>query len=313
MATLVDFSVVAVPAAIAVACVWILPAVWKLRLPSFRLTGTTSNAKGIQKATVQAVGEGLEKQLAALLKTIGNHMDTTTAQSAVYLNAQETLAAANTVEKVQAVVEIMIATIAQGNRDTEQLRRNLNDAQAQTSALRQQLSAVEKLASIDPLTSLPNRRFFQDYFQRAIAQSHTDLTPLCLILADIDHFKKVNDHFGHPTGDAVLKQFAEILSKSVGPNDLAARFGGEEFAIVLNKTAMGSAHTLAQKMRLAISEAKWIDAKHGREIGKVSASFGIAEIIDCESPAQLLERADQQLYIAKRNGRNRIEHDRPLH
>ena len=267
------------------------------------------NADAQKAKSVDRVREGLEKQLSELVVTVSCYLEANSAQSAGFEKVQASLASANTVEQVQAVVEVLISSSAQGQRDAEALRGSLKEAQAQTAALRQRLIKVEKLASLDGLTLLPNRRYFQEFLREAVEESHSDYTPLCVIMADIDHFKKVNDKFGHPTGDAVLKQFADVMSRSVRPTDFVARYGGEEFILVLKTTPMGNALQVAERIRTSIRSAAWKDPKTGTDVGDVTASFGIAEIIDGETADHLVERADKKLYLAKKNGRNRVEID----
>ena len=267
------------------------------------------NSDAPKAKTVDRAREGLEKQLSELVIIVSRYLEANSAHSAAFEKVQASLASANTVEKVQAVVDVLISSSAQGQLDAEALRGSLKAAQAQTTALRQQLVRVEKLASLDGLTSLPNRRYFQEFLHEAVKESHSDYTPLCVIMADIDHFKKVNDKFGHPTGDAVLRQFADVMSRSLRSTDFVARYGGEEFILVLKTTPMGNALQVAERIRTSIRSAAWKDPKTGSDIGNITASFGVAEIIDGETADHLVERADKKLYLAKKNGRNRVEID----
>lgn len=260
---------------------------------------------------VDVVREGLEKQLSQLLQTVSKYLESSSAQSEQFNAIKERLASADTVEKLQAVVEVLMTNSLQGQRDAEELKSSLKEAQTQTVALQTKLVKAEKLASLDALTSLPNRRSFEAFLEKAVEESHTDYTPLCVIMADIDHFKRINDKFGHPTGDAVLKQFARILSSSVRPTDMVARYGGEEFVLILKKTPMGNAVQVAERIRGNILVSKWIDPNTNVDIGALTASFGIAEIVDHETAKGIVERADQRLYVAKNNGRNRVEICKP--
>lgn len=246
-----------------------------------------------------------------MLQTVSKYLESSSAQSEQFAAIQERLASADTVEKLQAVVEVLMTNSLQGQRDAEELRTNLKDAQTQTVALQTKLVKAEKLASLDALTSLPNRRSFEAFLEKAVEESHSDYTPLCVIMADIDHFKRINDKFGHPTGDAVLKQFARILSSSVRPTDMVARYGGEEFVLILKKTPMGNAVQVAERIRGNILVSKWNDPNTNVDIGALTASFGIAEINDHETAKGIVERADQRLYVAKNNGRNRVEICKP--
>lgn len=273
----------------------------------FSATDEPAKATANSAQNVDVVREGLEKQLSALLTTVSRYLETSTAQSEEFGAIKERLASADTVEKIQAVVEVLMDSSLKGQKDAEALRTDLKEAQTQTVALQQRLVKAEKLAAVDALTSLPNRRSFQEFLDKAVEESHADYTPLCVIMADIDHFKRINDKFGHPAGDAVLKQFARIVSSSVRPADMVARYGGEEFVLILKKTPMGNAVQVAERIRGNIVAATWADPNTNIDIGGLTASFGIAEIIDGETAKSIVERADQRLYAAKKNGRNRVE------
>ncbi|MEQ1714591.1 MAG: GGDEF domain-containing protein [Hyphomicrobium sp.] len=277
-------------------------------------TGTREDA-GVESGPdaraerLEAIRLTLEKQLTDLSQTVGSHLHSTTDRAQAFSSVQAKLAEAETTQAIQAVVALLVETSNQALRDTQELRANLKSAEAQSSALRQRLADAEKIAAIDPLTSVPNRRSFQEFLDRAVAQSHHDYLPLCLIMADIDHFKKINDQHGHVAGDEVLRQFAQTMTKSVRSTDFVARYGGEEFALILKNTPMGNAVEVAERVRQNIQSAKWTDGTTRGEIGPVTVSLGVAEIRDDEKPGELIERADRRLYLAKRNGRNRIEID----
>ena len=242
-----DFAMIAAGVALLIAILALSNKVFNRASPAIIASPTNAvaiePAKTVSIATqnVDVVRDGLEKQLSQLLRTVSKYLESSSAQSDQIAVIQEGLASADTVEKLQAVVEVLMTNSLQGRRDAEELRTSLKDAQTQTVALQTKLVKAEKLASLDALTSLPNRRSFEAFLEKAVEESHTDYTPLCVIMADIDHFKRINDKFGHPTGDAVLKQFAHILSSSVRPTDMVARYGGEEFVLILKKTPMGNA------------------------------------------------------------------------
>jgi diguanylate cyclase len=125
-------------------------------------------------------------------------------------------------------------------------------------------------------------------------------------MGDIDHFKRINDTFGHLVGDAVLKRFAELLAKSVGANDVVARFGGEEFAIILPGMKLSQALATTESIRRALESKKWVATDGGQRLGTVTASFGIAELSVNDDPESIVRRADEKLYEAKCSGRNKV-------
>ncbi len=165
---------------------------------------------------------------------------------------------------------------------------------------------LRQQAETDPLTGLYNRRAFERVAQRDLqaAQRHRD--PMFLLFLDLDHFKSINDRFGHPAGDRVIKALAETIMVSVRESDLSARFGGEEFAILLSRTDIDAAKAVAERIRSSI-EVHRFDSDEGNF--SATLSVGIAELdIDGEDTFEnLIHRADKALYRAKRTGRNRIE------
>lgn len=158
----------------------------------------------------------------------------------------------------------------------------------------------EALTLIDPLTGVMNRRGFDRQLAARTQRERAHRTPLCLVMIDVDHFKAINDGFGHPQGDAVLRQLAELLSATLRPDDVIARFGGEEFVALLAGCDEVDGLGVAEKLRLAVE-------RHDFGLGRpVTASFGVATWNDAESADALVQTADAQLYGAKNAGRNRV-------
>jgi len=163
---------------------------------------------------------------------------------------------------------------------------------------------VEQQALVDGLTGLANRRLCTAALEKEIARAERFGEPLALVLADIDDFKRINDRWGHPTGDEVLKAFAATLHDSVREIDLAGRWGGEEFALLLPGTNLEGGHELAERVRRAL-EAQEVTAPDG-EIVRVTASFGVASFPEAGSQDQVVAASDGALYEAKRRGKNRV-------
>lgn len=158
----------------------------------------------------------------------------------------------------------------------------------------------EKMATIDPLTQIYNRHFFNEFFYHQIQNHERYETPFGMILADIDHFKKVNDTFGHLEGDRVLVKVAEIIKQYTRQSDLVARWGGEEFAILLKHTDLAGAKQVAEKLREAIEAASMIDSM------TVTCSFGVTVMGRYDDQHTIFKRADEALYQAKHQGRNLV-------
>ena len=163
--------------------------------------------------------------------------------------------------------------------------------------------AVERQATTDGLTGLVNRRTLDQKLVEALARAQRTRAPLAVVLADIDHFKSVNDTYGHGTGDLVLKAVAGAVAGAARTTDVVARYGGEELCLVLEATDAEGAARLAERMRLAIRALRF-DTDKGPL--NVSASFGVGMFEVGDDPHALLERADQKLYQAKARGRDRV-------
>jgi len=166
---------------------------------------------------------------------------------------------------------------------------------------KQRNDEVARQAHVDTLTNLPNRRAFDGVFQQEVARIRRYDRPLCVAILDIDHFKIVNDTFGHQTGDAVLKNLAEFMRNSLRTTDYVARWGGEEFAILLPETRLDVAEQLLNRLRASIAD-------HAiPEIGRaVTLSIGVTVCTKFDDPDDLLERADRALYTSKQTGRNKV-------
>ncbi|MCL2469559.1 MAG: PleD family two-component system response regulator [Alphaproteobacteria bacterium] len=161
------------------------------------------------------------------------------------------------------------------------------------------------LALVDPLTGAYNRRYLDMHFPAIFARSKNETRPLSVLSLDLDHFKSVNDRFGHAAGDVVLKEVISRVKQSLRPADLVVRMGGEEFAILTPDTPLATALNVAERLRLAIA-TKPIEIEGQAEPLPITASFGVASLNheSDKDPALLLERADMAVYHAKQAGRN---------
>ncbi|MCK6547393.1 GGDEF domain-containing protein [Myxococcota bacterium] len=204
-----------------------------------------------------------------------------TAESRVQENYRRLL------ERERAQRELLAAEVA---RQTVELER------ANTS-LRAALTEVSRLAVTDGLTGLSNRRSFDEQLAERLAEARRVSAPLSLVLFDLDFFKRVNDEHGHPAGDRLLREFATVLCRASRVEDVAARIGGEEFALVLSGATLVEAAGVASRVQQCAREARLM----------TTASGGVANYPgDGATPTELLKAADRALYAAKRGGRNRI-------
>lgn len=162
---------------------------------------------------------------------------------------------------------------------------------------------LHELACTDPLTQLRNRRFMMEVAQHEAAVFERGGRPLSILLGDVDHFKRINDHHGHAMGDAVLRAIARVLREGVREVDHVARWGGEEFLVLLPGTELDEAQQVADRLRAAVQAL--VEVEGHRELG-LSITLGLAELRPGESIEQALMRADRALYEGKQAGRNRV-------
>ncbi|MCH7313903.1 GGDEF domain-containing protein [Acinetobacter sp. ANC 3882] len=161
---------------------------------------------------------------------------------------------------------------------------------------------IQILSRLDPLTNVLNRRSIGSYLERL----HQQPNPLySIVLLDLDHFKSINDHFGHSMGDQVLVTVAQCLAKNLRDQDIIGRFGGEEFILLLPNTTTAQAQNVAERCRLAVSKLRFINEQ--KQEFTVSASFGISSSLSADEPHLIISQADQALYAVKAAGRNQVK------
>jgi two-component system cell cycle response regulator len=207
--------------------------------------------------------------------------------------------------------EVQIGRLALAPRGRDSMDGALMDVLAREVAGPLQIVSLmeesQRLARIDGLTGLLNRRAFIERLDVEIARNTRHGNPLCVTLLDVDHFKSINDRFGHPTGDAVLSTLGKYLANSARKTDFVGRWGGEEFVIALPETDPSGGGQAADRSRRGVEELRVLDPS-GAPI-PVTASFGVASVLPNDSVDTLVDRADRALYQAKASGRNRVVHD----
>jgi diguanylate cyclase (GGDEF)-like protein len=182
-------------------------------------------------------------------------------------------------------------------RRLEETERRLRREQEMLAQANRQLA---ELAASDALTGLRNRGAFEERLEEEVERARRHGRPLSLLLLDIDRFKEYNDTFGHLAGDAVLRSVGSILARKVRATDFAARYGGEELAVILPDTDSNGALELAERLRKAVESAPWTDRS-------ITVSVGVASLGDrVESAKDLLDAADRALYRSKERGRNLV-------
>lgn len=250
------------------------------------------------------VGQELDDEVLAFMGVLREHINLSSTHSQMLENVDKALPGATSIEQVRAIVQRLMSDNKKTRSEVDALNARLQNSQAQIEKLRAALIESQSLGMIDAVTQLKNRHWLQRNLPREVNAASENERPLSLIMADVDHFKKINDTFGHAVGDEILRRFSELLSKNIKAGDSAVRFGGEEFVLILPHTDLKNARDLGELIRSELENKKWMHHKTGLPIGTVTASFGIAQLQANENHDSLLERADAKLYEAKAAGRN---------
>jgi diguanylate cyclase len=185
------------------------------------------------------------------------------------------------------------------------LRERLEADGRTLATMKAEFAALQNEALLDPLTNLMNRRGFRHALDQLASRSPNGLTG-ALLMADIDHFKRINDEHGHLLGDKVLQTVAQVLRSCIKGRDVASRFGGEEFAVLLPDTSEQGALAVAEQIRRTVEQGRMRRSDRGKPIGGVTISIGIAIYRPSDDLEVWIGRADEALYRSKRQGRNRV-------
>ena len=251
-----------------------------------------------------SVGESLEVEMAEIANLVQQHLSASDNYSGSLRQTVDTLSNEEHPIKILKSIRILIDESIKMQFETSSLYSSLQKSEAQVRKMRSSLAKSRKNEMLDHLTGLSNRRRFDLSLAKEVDAAHKSSIPMCLAMIDIDRFKKLNDTFGHAIGDQVIKFFASLLKKNVKGRDTSARYGGEEFSIILPSTSIGDARILIEGIRNQLADTNLVLKKDKVAIGKVTASFGVAQIRKSDDPNDITERADANLYKAKNSGRN---------
>jgi len=214
---------------------------------------------------------------------------------------------AGTLEHLRTVIETLASETARMVRKNTGMRRRLDDMSSRMEKMRSELKSARRHAETDPLTGLANRRRFDEMLRGAANRAAEAGAQIVVMMVDIDHFKKFNDTHGHAFGDQVLKLIARVLTENVRPGDLAARFGGEEFAVILGNATIRDGKDVSERIMRALAGRELVNRSTGTRVGAVTLSIGLTDYVKGEAPGEVLRRADEALYEAKAAGRNRVQ------
>lgn len=257
--------------------------------------------EGQRRARARESGERLDREMrsevGSLSASVRDSVDLAELQSRVLASLERMHA------HVRHHLEDENARRAEAEAEAQQLRGELRRVEQQAFDLRRQIAHTREAALRDPLTGLPNRRAYEDRVAQEHARWKRFGDPLALLVWDVDDFKKINDTFGHKSGDKALVMIGKLLRQRLRATDFIARFGGEELVVLLVGAARDDAGRLADEMRRAV-ESGGLHA-HGQPV-RVTVSGGLALFAAGDVPEAVFERADQALYRAKQSGKNQV-------
>jgi diguanylate cyclase len=255
---------------------------------------------------IDTVGSRVLDEIKQVMATIDAAAGSATDYSKRLNLATKSLEQANDGEALRTVIEHLVQGAKEMELNNKKLEASLASSRQEIETLQENLEAARVESLTDPLTTLANRKYFDNALARGIAEAQEKNEPLALLMADIDHFKGFNDRYGHLTGDQVLRLVALSVKQNVKGRDVAARYGGEEFVVALPSTSLQSAITVADQIRRAVMTKELMKRSSGERLGRVTISIGVAVVRPNDTPQLLIERADMCLYAAKRHGRNRV-------
>lgn len=209
-------------------------------------------------------------------------------------------------KEIKNIVDLMVVETKELIDSGKRLQNRMKISSDELRLLQKELEKSQQEAQTDALTSLINRRGLEKKFEMERIRAKQNNSPFSIIMVDIDHFKRVNDNFGHLVGDSFLRSLARLLKKHLRRNDIASRYGGEEFLILLPATGVKGAKSVGEKIRQTLASKEWKLKETGKSMGKITVSMGIATYTLNEQEESLIKRADDALYLAKNSGRDKI-------
>ena len=249
--------------------------------------------------------------MANVLKTVEASNSSTSSYNSELANFSDQLEKDNLNEEdFRAAIGKIVERTKELQDKGEELKEKLNASRHEVELLRGNLEEVSMQVSLDGLTGIANRKGFDEMLITHLRDSKENGKSLCLLMIDVDHFKKFNDTYGHLMGDQVLRIVAQSMKEVIKGKDFIARFGGEEFAVLLPDTPLRGAEIVAESIRKAIASRELKRKDTGESYGTVTVSIGISVLKPrYDKSDDLIERADKALYLSKKNGRNRVTSD----
>jgi diguanylate cyclase len=258
------------------------------------------------QANILITSEQIARELSGVLAILESAGEKSSAYGVVLQNAAQALEQNPNGTTLRDLLASLAATTREMAEHNRQLNAQLTETSVEITGLRESLAQARSESVTDGLTGLANRRYFDEMYKMRLKEAGEVGTPLSLIVLDIDHFKHFNDTGGHSTGDQVIRFVGASLQDKALPDQLVARYGGEEFVVILPRKFGSAGQAFAEEVRRVVEGKKLLRRSTNEYLGRVTISAGVAELGPGEDGASLLQRADNALYVSKREGRNRV-------
>ncbi len=253
--------------------------------------------------TLNVIRKNLQETLLSILKELAEISGQAETYESSTLKCVDKLSEDLSVKEIRNVLDDVIAATKVVRSSGESTQQRLKETTENMHVLQKEFEQAKSELLVDFLTGVLNRKGFDETLERSVSETTGHLS---LLMVDIDHFKKFNDTHGHIVGDEILKIMAKNMQKSVRGNDFTARIGGEEFAVILPKTPLMGAMTVAETLRASVAQLKLEKKAKSESLGTITVSIGVAQYRPGEAMEDLINRADKALYFAKNAGRNRV-------
>jgi diguanylate cyclase len=264
-------------------------------------------ASALDTQAVTDISEQMSGELAQVMSSLESAQGQASDYGLSLGSASEELDGASDQTDVKDIVARLLSSTKAMQDHNKALEQRLNSSHEQIAELSENLETARFESRNDQLTGIANRKAFDENIKAMTAAAIEGDQELCLLLGDIDHFKKFNDTYGHQTGDQVLRLVATCLTSVLKGQDFAARYGGEEFAVLLPETTLQAAITVGNHIRKTVLSKKLVKKSTGEDLGHVTMSFGAARFRPGEGIDTWVHRADACLYAAKGAGRNQVK------
>jgi len=261
---------------------------------------------------VDEASEGVHKLLAEILASMQSFSGEASQHEKEMDHQMQQMAGAHDGEQIKAMVQKIIHSAKQIKKSGDDLNAKLEESQKEIGQLRENLQKIKSESERDFLTSVLNRKALDKRLEQLTSLSVQKKEPVCVLMIDIDHFKKFNDTYGHQMGDQVLKIVAKALTECVKGSDIVARYGGEEFSVILPNTPIGGAVAVGESIRKNIASKELKRRDTGENYGQITVSIGAAMFRPKSDTIEtFVGRADEALYKSKQTGRNRVTMEAP--